>query len=134
MKRTTTKIILKSRGKDPSDPEINKAYKVYNDDDELKKQLVDPNNQWAVYPNQYYSPEQKNEVEFYLCGWLQYYDEIIRGNSVDHYIHFQWSDKNVEVYTYPAPDRTPLSPKKVGTPPSTTSDPKSPTAPPPPYP
>lgn len=132
MKRTTTVDELKKRGKDPNDSAVKKAYKVYNNDSELRKELVNVDNIWDVYPNQYYKQEQKNELEFFLCGWLQFYDEISRSGGIDHNIYFDWSDKEVVVYINPAPGRTPLSPK-IG-PPSATSDPKSPTAPPPPYP
>jgi len=132
MKRTTTVDELKSRGKDPKDDDVKKAYKVYNNDAERRKELVKAENTWDVYPAPNFKPEQRYELEFYLCGWLQYYDEIIRSNGVDHAIYFEWSSQNVVVYLYPAPGRTPLSPPYG--PPSQTSDPKSPTPPPPPYP
>jgi hypothetical protein len=104
-----------------------------NNTSELKKELIKAENTWDVYSAAPYSSQDKrNELEFYLCGWLQYYDEIIRSYGVDHKIHFEWSDTEVVVYIFPAPGRTPLSP--LTGPPSTTSDPKSPTAPPPPYP
>src|SRR4051812_35055161 len=129
MKRTTTEDDLKKRGKHSDDPEVKKAYKVYKNDYELRKELVDDENQWADFPAPGFSQGQRNELEFYFCGWLQYYDEIIRSNGIDHKIHFEWNDLKVVVYLYPAPGRTPLSP--LTGPPSATSDPKSPTPPPP---
>jgi len=132
MKRTTTVDDLKSRGKDENDEAVKKAYKVYKNNNELRKELVNDENFWATYPVQYSKPEQRAELEFYLCGWLQYYDEISRSTGVDHKIHFEWGDTGVEVFIFPAPGRTTASP--LTGPPSATSDPKSPTAPPPPYP
>jgi hypothetical protein len=132
MKRTITVDRLKKRGRKPDEPDVQKAYKVYSNDQELRKQLVDGDNVWDVYPAQNFNDAQKNELEFYLCGWLQYYDEISRSAGIDHQIHFDWSDHDVVVYIYPAPGRTPFSP--LTGPPSATSDPKSPGAPPPPYP
>jgi hypothetical protein len=131
MKRTTTVDEVKKRGKDPKSPDIQKAYKVYNNDAELRKELVSSKNEWGVYEAYDFKDEQKNELEFYFCGWLQYYDEISRNNGIDHKIHFEWSDHDVVVYIYPAPGSS-LNP--ITAPPATTSDPKSPTAPPPPYP
>ena|ERR1051326_8884852 len=132
MKRTTTVDALKKRGKDRDDSDVKKAYKVYDNDNQLRKELVNDENFWATYPVQYSNPQQKNELEFYLCGWLQYYDEITRSTGVDHKIHFEWSENGVQVFIYPGPGRTEASP--LTGPPSSTSDPKSPTAPPPPYP
>jgi len=132
MKLTTTVDELKKRGRDPNDSAVKKAYRVYNNEAERRKELVNVENTWDVYPAQNFTQEQRNELEFYLCGWLQYYDEISRSAGIDHKIYFEWSDHDVVVYIYPAPGRTPLSP--LTGPPSTTSDPKSPTTPPPPYP
>ena len=132
MKRTTTVDELKKRGKDPNGDDVKKAYKVYNNTSELKKELIRPENLWDIYPAYNFTDPQRNELEFYLCGWLQYYDEINRNTGSDHKIHFEWYADKVEVYLYPAPGRTTFSP--LTGPPSTTSDPKSPTTPPPPYP
>jgi hypothetical protein len=132
MKRTTTVDDLKKRNKSKDDPDVKQAYKVYNNSSDLKKDLVNADNTWDVYSAPNYTQDQKDQLEFYLCGWLQYYDQISRSYGIDHSIHFEWSDTQVVVYISPAPGRTPLSP--LTGPPSTTSDPKSPTAPPPPYP
>ena len=52
---------------------------------------------------------QKIIVEAYYCGFLDYYDEHVRGGLVEHDIHFDWSVKDgksyLKVYLWPAPVR-----------------------------
>jgi len=135
MKRSTTVEEVKQRGKDPKDPAIKKAYKVFKDQQELKKQLENDENEWNTYEADNFNDQQKKEFEFYFCGWLQYYDEISRNGGIDHTLYFKWSSYDVVVYISPAPGN---SLKPITGPPAAgstlTSDPKSPSAPPPPYP
>jgi hypothetical protein len=80
-----------------------------------------------------FSDQQKDAFLYFLSGWLQYYDEITRNKAIKHIIYCQWNPENVKVYICPGPgtSESPIDPTK---PPSGTTDPKSPSAPPPPYP
>ncbi len=133
MRRSTTVGAIKKRGKDPNDPSIRKAYKVFKDQQELEKQLEVSENEWGTYEAYNFNDQQKNEFEFYFCGWLQYYDEISRNGGIDHTLYFKWSNTDVVVYISPAPGNS-LNPITAPPATSSTSDPKAPSAPPPPYP
>jgi hypothetical protein len=60
---------------------------------------------------------QKLAVEYYYCGFLQYYDYIVRSDMMDHVVYFKWVDKEEEnrvssqltIYIWPAPIRKKIS-------------------------
>jgi hypothetical protein len=111
--------------------ELKKCYKPYKSLKEIEKE----ENLWDTYPVQDFSPAKKESFTFYFCGWLQYYDEIVRNNAIDHTLHFKW-DKGkgeVEVYICPRPRKVHEDPETCP-PASNSSDPIPPKAPPPPYP
>ena len=59
---------------------------------------------------------QKISYECYCCGFLSYYDDIVRNGMVNHQIYFKWSGfEKVVVYINPAPKRAKqISKKKSG--------------------
>ncbi len=56
---------------------------------------------------------QKLAVEYYYCGFLQYYDYRVRSNMMDHTVYFKWVDEEkgnkvtseLTIYIWPAPLR-----------------------------
>lgn len=114
------------------------AYNVFDDKEQLEKLLEKRRNMWDRYsPAAFhvksfkdFTIQQKTSFEFYLCGWLQYYDQVVRNNRIDHTIHFKWTDQEVFIYIYPPPAKKMIT----GLPANRTSDPQSPKIPPPPNP
>jgi hypothetical protein len=55
---------------------------------------------------------QKSAIEYYYCGFLQYYDTIVRSNMTEHFVYFKWVDEkpigtkvssDLTIYIYPPP-------------------------------
>lgn len=95
-----------------------------------------PNFEWTKYTYDELldnnNPVQRQKFQSYCCGWLRYYDDIVRNGAVDHTIYFDWQGDQVVVYICPPPGS---SKKAESCPPGdSTSDPQPPTAPPPPEP
>ncbi len=119
---------------------VEDSYKVFPDPATLEEYFKKNGAIWDTYSAEQlggkkmddFSDEQKTAFEFYVCGWLQYYDEITRNGAIHHLLYFKWKFTDVDVYIAPKPDdaKSPIT-SPSGSP---TSDPKSPTAPPPPYP
>jgi hypothetical protein len=95
-----------------------------------------PENRWGIYKgvvsaNGETQDNEKTQFECYCCGWLQYYDEIVRKECTDHSIWFDWNGTGCTIYLDPRPRN--LKDAKSSLPGSFSSDPTNPTAPPPPY-
>ena len=125
------------------DDQVKKAYKVFPSEGELRMHMEVDENIWDIYSAKDFGIKemkdfddaQRNSFESYVSGWLQYYDEVGRNKGIDHTLHFNYRDVDVVVYISPAPGNSlnPITaPSATAT--SSTSDPKSPTIPPPPLP
>jgi len=102
-----------------------------------------PENRWQSYSTANFS-KKKDEFErekdsfiHYFCGYLEYYDQVVRSGFINHSIYFDWdSEKDkVTVYIDPKPVTKVEQPELTltATAPSGGSDPIPPKTPPPPY-
>ena len=108
----------------------------FNTEQDIKNLVKKPANRWGTYKgvisvDKTTQADERTQFECYCCGWLQYYDEIVRKESTDHTIWFDWNGSNCSIYLYPRP-RT-AKDAKNSLPAGRTTDPTNPTAPPPPY-
>lgn len=104
--------------------------------------IDDPENKWGAYEAKGLSKAEKASFVYYFCGYLQYYDYVVRGNFINHALYFHWNDKEGEVVVYidPKPVREIIKPSigeaaltaQQGS--GVSSDPVAPKSPPPPYP
>jgi hypothetical protein len=136
--------LLHARGKghdiDKFKTIVKRAYKEVSDQDTALAYMKKNGGEWASYPySSFLDPNTRNDEQLkdqfaaYLCGWLQYYDEIARNNAIDHTIYFDWQTDRVVVYIAPPPHKTgdpPITAPQAGM----SSDPQDPDSPPPPYP
>ena len=131
---------------------VARASRTKNDRiDELKRTFVvlDPkikneDHKWDTYSTKNFSndpdklKEEQNSFKYYFCGYLQYYDQVVRGGFVDHSLYLDWDSESgkVVVYIDPMPVKKVLEPEFSLSGTTTTvgsSDPVPPKAPPPPY-
>ena len=110
----------------------------------LDPKIKNKDNRWDTYSTKNFSKDpakrevQMNEFIYYFCGYLQYYDQVVRGGFIDHSLYLDWDSKpgHVVVYIDPMPVRKVLEPEFSLSGTTTTagsSDPVSPKPPPPPY-
>ena len=114
------------------------GYKPFTSLKELEAYFEKHGALWATYSAtefdvtnmDHFNDKQKESFRSYISGWVQYYDEITRNSAISHVLYFKWNSDNVQIYMCPKPNESdhPIKP------PGTTTDPKSPSAPPPPYP
>jgi hypothetical protein len=114
--------------------EKSKCFKEFSSQDELKKTLENDDNLWAVHTlANSFGKVQRQRYEDFCCGFLAFYDEIVRGGLTDHTIYFVWCEKGTEIkmYLYPPPKKRDIE-INIIPPGAATSDPPKPPPPPPP--
>lgn len=112
---------------------FNPNFKTLQD---IKDLLQKPENRWGNYmgvvtTDKKRQKDERTQFECYFCGWLEYYDEIVRNRCADHTIWFDWEGTNCTVYLYPRPRRR--KDAKSSLPEASLGDPTNPKVPPPPY-
>jgi hypothetical protein len=117
--------------------ELHQCYAVFSSE-HIKNNIEKEENVWEVYEGiENLNQKRKDEIDFFFRGYLAYYDEITRNNSINHLLHFKWDEirGRAIVFICPKPARVFSNPETC--PPATagfSSDPVPPKAPPPPYP
>jgi hypothetical protein len=127
------------------------SFKVYNDLNDFKDNILQSKNIWAIYrfkPNIYQKYERERyRYEDIVCGFLEYYDREVRNGMTDHAIYFHWgswgtnTEDCVVIFIDKPPLRTPLYEAayeegtiEIDPPLGQVSDPPKPPPPPPPPP
>ena len=111
-----------------------RCFKEYSSEIELKKELVDDDHLWIMHNlNNSFGKVQRQRYEDFCCGFLAFYDTVVRGGLTDHTLYFIWGEKgaDIKMYINPAPRKGSFS-IDIVPPGMATSDPPAPPPPPPP--
>lgn len=91
-----------------------------------------PNGVWTDHKlHKEMSPAERDRYEWFVAGFLYYYDTELRNNAVDHQIYFEWSTNKVTIHMSPPPLQA-LHDKLSSSANGGTTDPPKPPQPPPP--